>query len=301
MSAKQGFALRLRQLGCRRRTAFLKAVISARPSADSRIMKKLLSSVKIITLVICSILSLSFAATMIAGIVNQGNVIGIIICLAVIIGIIFYPKYKNIAALRRISYVLAVLFALAAVYTLIISSFMFLGMVNNPDYALEAGTEGAAEPHTVIVLGCKTINGIPSVMLAARLDKAAEYLKENENAVCIVTGGQGGDEIEPEAETMERYLITKGIYKDRIYKENKSENTKENILFAKDIIYEQNLPKQVVIISECYHVYRGVRQAKLAGLEASAIAADINPITAYTLPSYWLREIFAISRDLLIG
>ncbi len=264
-------------------------------------MKKLLSAVKIIILVICSILALSFGATMIAGIVNQGNIIGIIICLAVIIGIIFYPKYKKITAIRRISYVLAGLFAVAAVYTVIISSFIFSGMMNTPEYALEAGTEGGEAPHTVIVLGCKTINGVPSVMLAARLDKAAEYLKENENAVCIVTGGQGGDEIEPEAETMERYLITKGIDKDRIYKENKSENTKENILFAKDIIYEQNLPEQVVIISECYHVYRGVRQAKLAGLEASAIAADVNPITAYTLPSYWLREIFAISRDLLIG
>ncbi|MGN0577131.1 MAG: YdcF family protein [Ruminiclostridium sp.] len=264
-------------------------------------MKKLLSAVKIITLVVCSLLTLSFGITMITGIVNHGNVIGIIICLAVIIGIIFYPKYKKITAIRRISYVLAGLFAVAAVYTVVISSFMFSGMMNTPDYAIETGTEGAKEPHTVIVLGCKTINGVPSIMLAARLDKAAEYLMENENAVCIVTGGQGGDEIEPEAETMERYLITKGIDKERIYKEDISENTTENILFAKDIIYEQNLPEQVVIISECYHVYRGVRQAKLAGLDASAVAADINPVTAYTLPSYWLREIFAISRDLILG
>ena len=172
-------------------------------------------------------------------------------------------------------------------------------MMNTPDYALEAGTEGAAEPHTVIVLGCKTINGIPSVMLAARLDKAAEYLKENENAVCIVTGGQGGDEIEPEAETMERYLITKGIDKERIYKENKSRNTEQNLLFSESIIREQNLPKKVIIVSEGYHVYRGIRNAEKLGLTAYSKWA-VSERTSWAYPSYWIRELFAISKDLIL-
>ena len=107
--------------------------------------------------------------------------------------------------------------------------------------------------------------------------------------------GQGSDEIEPEAVSMERYLITKGIEKERIYKEDKAKNTEENLKFSAEIIKNKQLPENVIIVSESYHVYRGTRNAEKQGLKASALAAPTN--TLWALPSYWLREIFAISRD----
>ena len=58
---------------------------------------------------------------------------------------------------------------------------------------------------------------------------------------------------------------------------------------------EEKLPENVVIVSESYHVYRGMRNAQKQGLNAASLPAPTN--TPWALPSYWLREIFAVSRD----
>ncbi len=258
-------------------------------------MKKLINILQIIVIVICNLLIVSFVFTMLRNIVNHGNVIGTIGCLTVIFAIILYRKYKENKPVRIASKAVLIVAGVFAVYCAVISSFMISGMMNAPNKAFQAGTDGMREPETVIVLGCKTINGAPSVMLAARLDTAAQYLNENPQAVCVVTGGKGNDEIEAEAVTMERYLITKGIDNNRIYKEDKATNTEENLRFSAEIIEKENLPENVIIVSESYHVYRGTRNAEKLGLDAAALPAPTN--TPWALPSYWLREIFAVSRD----
>lgn len=249
-----------------------------------------------VLLIFSGLLLLSFAVTMCSGIVNHGNIIGSIVCLGVILLYIFYGKLTKIPFLRVAAPCLAIFFAVSAAYSVVISLFMFSGMMNTPQQAVQSGTFGASEPHTVIVLGCRAINGQPSRMLKARLDTAADYLREHPEAVCILSGGQGTDETEPEARTMYRYLITSGIDKAKIYTEEQSANTEENIIFSKKIIEKEDLPRSVVIISESYHVFRGVFQAEKNGLQAAAVSAPSTDVL-WALPSYWVREIFAISRD----
>lgn len=258
-------------------------------------MKKFVNIFQIIVIIFCILMTLSFVFTMMMHIVNHGNIIGTIGCLIVISAIILYRKFKNCKPARITAKAVMIFAGVFAVYCAVISAFMISGTTNTPQKAFQTGTDGIREPETVIVLGCKTLNGHPSVMLAARLDTAAEYLSDNPQAVCVVTGGQGSDEIEPEAVSMERYLITKGINKERIYKEDKAKNTEENLKFSAEIIKNKQLPENVIIVSESYHVYRGARNAEKQGLSASALAAPTN--TFWALPSYWLREIFAISRD----
>ena len=261
-------------------------------------MKKLINITQIIIIVICGVLISSFLFTMSRTIVNHGNVIGTIGCLAVIFTIVLYRTFNKNKAVRAFSKTIFISAGIFAVYCAVISMFIVSGMLNTPQKAFQAGANGVRESETVIVLGCKANNGYPSMMLAARLETATEYLLENPQAVCIVTGGQGRDEIEPEAETMERWLITKGIEKERIYKENKASDTEENIRFSKEIIEKEQLSTNVIIISESYHVYRGTRNAEKLGLNAAALPAPTN--TVWALPSYWLREIFAISRDFAV-
>ena len=229
-------------------------------------------------------------------IVNAGNVFGLIICLAVIIVLLLYGKFKNIKPFCIFAKVFGVCMAAGCIYIGIVSAFIVSGMLNTPQKALQTGTTGIGAEETVIVLGCKTINGAPSVMLGARLDMAAEYLLENPQANCIVAGGKGSDEIEPEAVTMERYLFAKGINDDRIYREENSRNTEQNLLYSKEVIDEHNLSENVSIVSEAYHVYRGMRNAEKLGLAPTALHAPMNR-TPWAVPSYWLREIMAITRD----
>lgn len=52
-------------------------------------------------------------------------------------------------------------------------------------YGRPAPKQGAA---TVVVLGCKVNGDQPSLMLRRRLECALEYLRTNEQAVCVVSG-----------------------------------------------------------------------------------------------------------------
>ncbi len=240
----------------------------------------------------------TFVYTISLGQVNHGNIIGCIYCGGVILLILVYPFIKRIKPLQVAALICAGLAALFAVYFAVISALIMSEMLHGEENAVTVSTDGS--PQTVIVLGCMVLDGEPSPMLALRIGKAEEYLKAHPNAVCIATGGQGAKEAMSEAECIRKYLILGGIDESRIYIEDQSANTTENICFATKIIEENGLPKNVVVVSECYHIYRGVRQAKLAGLNASGIYPDPAPVLI-TMPSYWVREVFALSRDLLLG
>ncbi|MBP5605653.1 MAG: YdcF family protein [Ruminiclostridium sp.] len=270
--------------------------VKPRPGAKER--SGLPRLLRIIVIVIFSVLFVIFFAPMPTGIVNIGNIAGIIFCAAVILLCAFFPLLRKKKALRVLSYTAGALMSCFVIYCGVISAFMISGMHSPPSYPVRTSAAGSEPTHTVIVLGCQAINGKPSTMLTLRLNKAIGYLKEHADAVCIVCGGQGANEIEPEAFTMKRYLTENGVDESIIYAEPESINTEENIRYSKYIIEENGLPKDVVIISESYHVYRGIWNAQLRGLNASAVYAEPEEVLI-TLPSYWLREIFAVTRDYL--
>ncbi|MBP3856079.1 MAG: YdcF family protein [Ruminiclostridium sp.] len=249
---------------------------------------------------VCGFFLYTFVFTMCLGQVNPGNIIGGIFCIAAILLAVFFPRLKRGTALRRTAIVCAAGLAVFTVYCAVISGLILSEMLHGEDRAAVTASADGGTPQTVIVLGCKTIDGVPSPMLELRLGKALEYLNSHPEAVCVVSGGQGGNEIEPEAVTMHRYLVSNGIDENRIYTEERSVNTTENIRFSAQIIEEQALPRDVVVVSECYHIFRGVRQARLAGLHAAGIYPDPSSVLI-TMPSYWVREIFAVSRDLFLG
>ena len=134
-------------------------------------------------------------------------------------------------------------------------------------------------------------------MLRQRLDKAYAYLEENSDAVAIMSGGQGPDEVMPEAEAMFNYLVAKGVDPHRLYVEPDSHNTEQNMEYSAEIIKKEGLDTNVVVITQSFHQYRASLYAKEAGLNAYALNCKTNP---GTLPTYWLREMFAIVKMYLV-
>lgn len=258
------------------------------------------AALRVTAALVCAFLLYTFLFTASLRQINVGNIVGSVFCIAVILLVVLYPFMRRRKRLRIAAKVCGAGLVLFAVYCGCISCLIASEMIRGDRLDAAMAAANMTTPETVIVLGCKTIDGAPSPMLKLRLDKAAEYLNINPAAVCIVTGGQGWNETEPEALTMRKYLISQGISDDRIHTEDRSVNTTENIQFAADIIAEKGLPAETVIVSECYHIYRGVRQAKLAGLNASGIYPDPSSVLI-TMPSYWTREIFAVSRDLFLA
>ena len=83
------------------------------------------------------------------------------------------------------------------------------------------------------MLGAGLKGDTPSLALERRLEKAAEYMNKNGNAIAIVSGGQGKGETISEAQAMENYLLNHGIREDRIIKEDNSTSTYENFEYSK--------------------------------------------------------------------
>lgn len=148
----------------------------------------------------------------------------------------------------------------------------------------------------IIVLGAQVHKTRPSAVLQYRLDKAVEYLNDNPNTICIVSGGQGPNEPFSEGYGMSEYLKNKGIDESRIIIEDKSTSTTENIIYSKQFIDDD---ASVGIVTNNFHVYRAVRVAKKQGLK------NVTGIAAYSVwtftPNNVLREVFGVIKYFIFG
>ena len=149
----------------------------------------------------------------------------------------------------------------------------------------------------IIVLGAQMKPAGPSAVLKFRLDYAYDYLTKNENTLCILSVGQVSNEPCSEAEGMYRYLIERGIAPERLIMEDQSTDTSENIAYSMELI--GNTDASVGIVTNNFHVFRGVRLAKAAGFEdVCGIAARSN---IYFQLNNMVREFFGIMKDLAYG
>lgn len=148
----------------------------------------------------------------------------------------------------------------------------------------------------VIVLGAQMRDYGPSVVLQFRLDRAVEYLNVNKTAMCVVSGGQGANEPCTEAEGMERYLISRGIAADRIIREDKSTNTKENLEFSAKLIPED---ATVGILTSNFHVKRALYLAGRTGFEDPV--GIVAPSSRMYVPNNLMREVLGLAKDIIVN
>ena len=154
----------------------------------------------------------------------------------------------------------------------------------------------------IIVLGAQVSEDGPRKVLRGRLDTAAEYLKDNPECLCIVSGGQGYNEPASEAEVMKEYLEDKGVSSDRIIVEDKSTNTIENLKFSKKILEEESYDfdsNKLGIVTWNFHMCRAKGIAKKQGL------GRVSGISSFTdviyLPNNIFRECFGLVKDKVFG
>lgn len=223
-------------------------------------------------------------------IICSGNAAGIIFsALLMILTFYFEPisifltsVWHSSAAAKIFLTSAASIVLIISVYIIIISVKMLSAKKRRPPRSL---------PCTVIILGCRVRGTRPSRMLRKRLNAAYDFLCENPRAVCIVSGGQGSDEKISEAQAMRRYLLDKGLDKNRVYSEDKSSSTLENLKFSQKIIEARNLPDTIAIATDGFHQYRAALIAEQLGIRSYTVPSVTEPRYA---PTYWVREWFAI-------
>lgn len=159
------------------------------------------------------------------------------------------------------------------------------------------GATGEDDLDYLIVLGAQVREDRPSTVLQHRLDRAAAYLEQNPDTICIVTGGQGFNEPRPEADVMAEYLESQHVDPTRIVRENQARNTDQNIEFS--MAFLDPADDRVGIVTNDFHVFRGTRIARKKGLaHVCGISAPSNP---WYLPNNVLRECFGIAKGFATG
>lgn len=207
------------------------------------------------------------------------------IVLAVVIFVLLFPQtVKRLLHSRRRKWVIAAASLLGAGVACICITLGFIAFA-----AADAPSED--EEVTVIVLGCQVVGEKPSVMLRDRIETAYEYLSTHPEVKCVATGGKGSNENISEGECIRRTLVSMGIDPSRIYVEDQSTSTAENIQFSSRIIHKEGLPTTVVVASDNFHQLRAGIYARRSGLEARSLGC---PSVWYLSGGYWAREVLAL-------
>lgn len=165
---------------------------------------------------------------------------------------------------------------------------------------LQTDVEKLPEDTVFIVYGAGLKDNEPGVTLRKRLDTAYDCLSEKPDSVCILSGGRGADEIRAEALVMKDYLIEKGIDEERIYVEDKSSNTLENIKFSLQIIEEEGLSDNCIVsVSNAFHIPRIELIFSRMDTESEfVLAPDPNP---YSMFSVLVREYMSYAKLLIFS
>lgn len=236
---------------------------------------------KIFLIIIGIFLLIIYLAPLAETKLNLGNLFGAALGITLILIGITYNMLKNLLIFKIILIILA------------IGALLFLGVLG---YIIHKSRCSAKNEKTVIVLGCRVKWDKPSLSLIERCRVAGEYLKENEDAIAILSGGKGKDEKISEAECMLNLLTEFGIDESRLYLENKSTSTDENIKFSKQIIERFNLSKNVAIATSEYHEARAGIIAKRYDLNASSLPC--KTLSRVKAPFY-TREVFGLIYEMI--
>lgn len=162
--------------------------------------------------------------------------------------------------------------------------------------------ESDAPVSAVIVLGAGVNGETPSLTLRTRIDAAAAYLEEHPDVPVVLSGGQGPGEASTEAECMRRALVRRGVDESRLYPEERSTSTQENLRYSRAILEELGVDpaQRVAIVTSDFHLCR----ARLMwGGDTAAVPAHL-PSALYfqcLTVNYFIREAFGLAAYFVYG
>ena len=210
-------------------------------------------------------------------VLNIGNVFGMCVCAAVFFAALFWGKLQKAcfrsAGARAAKRILLFLFCAGLLWASILSCLMASASAKRPP-----------ENATVVVLGSKVNGSAPSADLWARMQTVT------------ACGGQGQGESVTEAEAIRSGLVSLEIDSSRVFLEDRSTTTQENLANALGVIEKNDLSRNLAVVTDEYHEYRACSIARRQGTEPYAVPARTP---WYIFSACWARELLALTKFLL--
>ena len=146
----------------------------------------------------------------------------------------------------------------------------------------------------IVILGCMIKkDGTLFPLIRGRVDRAIKFYNDQlaatgKKAVFVPSGGQGKNEVISEAEAMKRYLIEQGFAEEQIKIEDKSVNTRQNMMFSKEITGPD---ANVVFSTTNFHVFRSGIISRQVDFEPEGMGCSTK---WYFWPNAYVREVIGM-------
>jgi uncharacterized SAM-binding protein YcdF (DUF218 family) len=153
-----------------------------------------------------------------------------------------------------------------------------------------------AKASAIVVMGAAQWNGVPSPVLAGRLDHAVALYEEGVAPLIVVTGGKQAGDAVTQGRSGYEYLRAKGIPDEAIKVEVEGTNSFEELSASALILEQAGVGSDVVIVTDPYHALRAGEIAEEVGLHP-----HVSPTHAASGVRQMARETVAVAIGRIIG
>ena len=152
----------------------------------------------------------------------------------------------------------------------------------------------------IVVMGAAQYDGVPSPLLASRLQHALDLWKQKQARLIAVTGGKRPGDRFTEGDTSRRWLTDRGVPAADIVVESAGHSTWESIENLAPLLNEVDVDS-VVVVSSSWHVQRAELSMVELGFRAHSSASPDGVLSGSSEKSKLIREIAGVSLGRIIG
>ena len=182
-------------------------------------------------------------------------------------------------------------FALICIVVVLAINFYVIG--NTKDRMLKDGNYTSLDDvDCIVILGAGIWGDKPSPMLQDRLEEGIHLYKEGVAPKIIMSGDHSREEYD-EVNIMKQYAVDRGVLSEDIFMDHAGFSTYESMYRAKEIFDAKN----IVIVTQEYHLYRAVYIANQFDMNAYGVNADPRKYAGQLYREF--REILARNKDVL--
>jgi uncharacterized SAM-binding protein YcdF (DUF218 family) len=137
----------------------------------------------------------------------------------------------------------------------------------------------------IVVLGAAQYNGRPSAIYEARLRHAVDLYNSGVAKLVVFTGGKEPGDRYTEGGSGARWAEEHGVPASAAVVEDQSRTTYQNLSGTKRLLQSRvrERPMRIVVVSDPYHMYRAITQARGLGFKAYPSPTRTSPVSASRL------------------
>ncbi|MBQ9832291.1 MAG: YdcF family protein [Clostridia bacterium] len=194
---------------------------------------------------------------------------------------------------KRIITTVCIVIALIAALPFLISGFV---TVKSQSRIIEIDEAADMDFDCILVLGAGVWgdeeNARPSHMLEDRLKTGIMLYQAGASEKILMSGDHGQTDYD-EVNVMKAFAVENGVPSENVFMDHAGFSTYESMYRAKEIFQAQ----KILIVTQKYHLYRAIYDARALGLDAYGVSADLRDYGGQAY--YDLREILARDKDFL--